>query len=292
MRPIEKTFSNLPIVLNDFFKHSHKQSPLRVFLCGSKPTDLQYDLRTQVRCLLEKNMGCKTFFGEEIEDFKNPKVDLDHLTIEVTQAKKSDLILMFLGSPGTMAEVTAFAMNKQVSEKTVVFNNKKYHKVKSFINQGPLKLLPKENVIPYDAESNEPTLELVKHLDLILAKTWYKRILTQMVLLTMLPLKNLSFEEFICLALIYSTFPVRYKALNDYYPDGEASLKKSLKFLFVEQFIKKDEEKYIPRKILGVSDYKISFLNEYIDDISKVRLHLLESRLKDGDIVSDYRLIV
>ena len=292
MRPIEKTFSNLPIVLNDFFKHSHKQSQLRVFLCGSKPTDLQYDLRTQVRCLLEKNMGCKTFFGEEIEDFKNPKVDLDHLTIEVTQAKKSDLILMFLGSPGTMAEVTAFAMNKQVSEKTVVFNNKKYHKVKSFINQGPLKLLPKENVIPYDAESNEPTLELVKHLDLILAKTWYKRILTRMAPFTMLPLKNLSFEEFICLALIYSAFPVRYETLNEYYPDSEASLNKSLEFLFNRQFIKKEEKIYIPSKMLGVSNYKISFLHEYIDDISKVRLYLLESRLKDGDIVSDYRLIV
>ena len=292
MRPIEKTFRKLPIVLNDFFKHSHKHASLQVFLCGSKPTDLQYDLRTQVRWLLEQHMGCRAFFGEDIAEFKNPKVDRDHLTIEVTQAINSDLILMFLGSPGTMAEVTAFAMNKQVSEKTVVFNNKKYHKVKSFINQVPLKLLPKENVIPYDAESNEPTLELVKHLDLILAKTWYKRILTQMAPLIMLSLKNLSFEEFICLALIYSTFPVRYKALNDYYPDSEASLKKSLEFLFNEQFIKEEEKKYIPRKMLGASGYKISFLHEYIDDISKVRLHLLESRLKDGDIVSDYRLIV
>lgn len=288
MRPIEKTFSKLPIVLNDFFKHSHKRASLCVFLCGSKPTDLQYDLRTQVRWLLEKHMGCRAFFGEDIEEFKNPKVDLDHLTIEVTQAIKSDLILMFLGSPGTMAEVTAFAMNKQVSKRTVVFNNKKYHKVKSFINQGPLKLLPKENVIPYDAESNEPTLELVKHLDLILAKTWYKRILTQMAPSTQLPLTNLSFEQFLCLAIIYSTFPVRYKALEFFYPANEASLNKALKYLFDKRFIKEEEKKYIPRKMLDVRDNKLSFLHEYIDDISKVRLHLLESRLKDEDIVSDY----
>jgi len=292
MRPIEKTFRKLPIVLNDFFKHSHSHASLRVFLCGSKLTDLQYDLRTQVRWLLEKHMGCRALFGEETEEFKNPKVNRDHLTIEITQAIKSDLILMFLGSPGTMAEVTAFAMNKQVSEKTVVFNNKKYHKVKSFINQGPLKLLPKDNVIPYDAESNEPTLELVKHLDLILAKTWYKRILTRMACLTMLSLMNLSFEQFICLAIIYSTFPVRYKALELFYPANEASLNKALKYLFDERFIKEEEKKYMPRKMLGVRDYKLSFLYEYIDDIGKVRLHLLGSRLKDEDIVSDYRLIV
>lgn len=292
MRPIEKIFNGLPVVFNDFFRHLHKHSQLNVFLCGSKPNDLRYDLREQVRWLLENKMGCKAFFGEEIEEFKKPKIDRDHLTIEVKHATQSDLILMFLGSPGTMAEVTAFALNEQVCKKTVVFNNKKYQKAKSFINQGPLKLLPKENVVHYDVESHEPTLELVKHLDLILAKTWYKRILKQLDPLTTLPLENPSFEQFICLVIIYSTFPVHYKLLKDFYPDNEASLNEALKYLFENRLIKEEQKKYIPLKMLNSLGYKLAFMHECIDDISRVRLSLLGIRLRDKNAVSDYRLTV
>lgn len=283
MRPIERVFRKLPIALTGFFKYLYSRTSLRVFLCGSQPSNLQYDVRSQVGWLLEKHMGCKTFLGEDIPDFKQPKIDKNHLTIEVTHAKTSNLILMFLGSPGTMAEVTAFAMDKQVGQKTVVFNNKKYHGKKSFINQGPLKLLPKENVIPYDAESNEPTLELVKHLDIVLAKTWYKR-----APIAWIPSVKLSFEQFICLAIIYSTFPVRYKDLECFYPYSEILLNETLKFLFDRRIIKKVEKKYIPRQS---SDRKLCFFREHLDDIGKVRLNLLGKRLKDEDVVSDYRLI-
>lgn len=168
MQPIDVVTAQLPLLLNDFFKYQHRNARLSVFLCGRKPEDPHFDLRKQVARLLQHRMGCRAFLGEEIEQLRfGPQPDVNHLTIEVQEATQSDLVVMFLGSEGTLSEVTAFAMSEAINPKVVVFNDIQYRDVDSFVNLGPLRLLRKDQIIYYDVADEIPSVDLVKHLDKI-----------------------------------------------------------------------------------------------------------------------------
>lgn len=284
MHEIDAAISKTPLLLNDLFRHRHARRTLKVFLCGRKPSDRRFDLRIQVKRLLEGRMGCKSFLGEDIAELtETPRPDKDHLTIEVKEAKKSDLIVMFLGSPGTLAEVTAFAMNRDTNKKLVVFNNIKYKNDKSFINLGPLRLLPRENVIFYDPEAETTTAEVVVHLDKILARTWFGVYASHY-----LPSAALSFEQFILLCVVYAAFPVRYAELGELFPFNEKAFRDALKALFLGKFIQKQEDKFIP--VGDLQDLAIG--GDCVADIARVRTKLLDKRLQSDQCISDYRLIV
>jgi hypothetical protein len=159
-------------LISDYFRSLHKyDKKLDVFLCGSEPKDHNFDLRIQVKRILESRMGCKSFLGEDIKVLKaGVHTDRDLLSIEVKEATESDLIFIFLGSVGTISELTAFALNKDLQKKLVVFNEKKYEKKKSFLNEGPLKMLEKDQIIFYDGSLDKPTQELISSIDKIVSE--------------------------------------------------------------------------------------------------------------------------
>ncbi len=114
--------------------------PKFIFLCGEKPS------------AESKSIGRKTNREEMIEYLPRlaPNVvvllaetlwaglKLNLLTFEHFMAQISDLVLMFLEGPGTIAELGAFASVDNLIPKLLVFNDKRYRHVDSFITSGPL----------------------------------------------------------------------------------------------------------------------------------------------------------
>lgn len=284
MYPIEKSLLNVPFLLNDLFKHFHPKSSLRIFLCGRKPDDPRFDLRKQVQYLLDYRMGCKSFLGEDIEELRAPpKPDKNYLTIEVSEAERSDLIIMFLGSAGTIAELTAFATNKKTNQKLVIFNDIKYKDEKSFINSGPLQLIDSNSIVYYDTQDDIPSSNLIKKLDIVVSKKWFERYLKKT------PFKiPLNIEEFVAYVLIYATFPIQIKGIEEFYPWNSHTLRISLKSLYKHKLIKNDEEKYLP--LMSISDSNLGA--QMISDISRIRTKLMNKRLAIAENITDYRLII
>ena len=282
MYAIDRQCNRIPILANDFFRHLHARHSRKVFLCGRKPENMRTDLRHQVKHLLETRMGCNAFLGEDIQELRTPKVDQDHLSLETKEAMGSDLVVIFLGSPGTLSEVTAFAVHREINPKTIVFNGMEYKDKKSFVNLGPLKLL-KERVIHYDAECETPSLELIAHLDLIVAKSWFVTFARKMETTECMP-----FEQFLVLALVYASYPVRYGEVEHLCPLSTHHLRASLKALFDASHLEMHEEKYVPTKDLA----SLPFPRGCVTDIGETRLSYLGKRMEDPQTVSDYRLIV
>jgi hypothetical protein len=283
MNEVDKVLCQLPLLINDFFRHLHRRYKLRVFLCGRKPGDHRFDLRMQIKALLAGRMGCDPFLGEDIAELHKPKVDRDHLTIEVQEAIESDLIIMFLGSPGTLAELTAFAMNEHINRKTVVFNDARHKDERSFINLGPLRLLPKGNVVYFDNLSETPSVPLLRQLDVLVGRAWFqKHVLRPGVELPW------SYEQFAVLATIYATYPVRYKELHRLCPLDEHAVGTALKGLFQLGHIVEKERKYLPTRPMQ----EMPLGAEFVSDIARARTALLDCRLRDPEAVADYHLVV
>ena len=284
MYEIDAVVAEIPVLLNSFFRCQHRRGRIRAFLCGRRPEDRRFDLRIQVKGLLEGQMGCEAFLGEDIAELSAPpRPDRDHLTIEVKEAGQSDLILMFLGSPGTIAEVTAFAMDGRTNSKLVVFNEAKYKDQKSFINLGPLRLIPPDRILYHEGVSGTPTVQLVRQLDQIVAREWFERsgIGARFD-------RALSFDAFVCLAILMAAFPVRYKELVKLSPLDEHTLTRTLKELFQRSLIRLEEKKYVPQVRLE----ELPIGGESVVDIARARAGLLSQRMRDPEAVADYRLVL
>lgn len=148
------------IYSNDFLKELklHLNSlekyityPKFVFLCGRAYKNDQgvEDYKSSNRGLIENLLSVKSkniFFvlSEELwEESFNSRIDL--LTFEDFLADVSDSIILFVESPGTFAELGAFAYaNNLFGEKLIVIIDKKYEFDKSFIITGPVAKVKKQ----------------------------------------------------------------------------------------------------------------------------------------------------
>lgn len=284
MHPIDAALANVPLLLNDFFRHLHSGTKPKVFLCGKEPEERHIDLRFQVKRLLANRMGCHGFLGEEIEEFRQTQTDSDHLTIEVREAVRSDLILMFLGSPGTIAELTAFVLNPKTNPKILVFNDKEHRGRKSFINAGPLKLLGSDRVVFYDPHEVVPDRNVITQIDRFLAKEWYRRSRVCERAIE----RDLTFESMMTMLMIYALFPVRNRDLEDYAQFKGKSLNQALTTLFDRGLIRKEEKKYLPS--VEISEWNLP--GGAIADIGRARAMAFDKRLAEEEVLSDYRLIL
>jgi hypothetical protein len=228
-------------------------------------------------------MGCSAFLGEEIEQLKGGiSVDQDHLTIEVENAKKSDLIVMFLGSIGTVAELVAFVTSKEIRRKILVFNDAKYQNTESFLTLGPLRLLPKGQLHYYSPNSSNMYATIISLLDQFVAHWWFgveKKYSTFS--------QDFEFIQFITLLTIYSSFPVRYSDVERLLPASEKQINSALKHLLHNGIILKEEKKYIPANRLEETPLDRGM----IASVAAVRTEMLSARLRNPDVVTDYRVI-
>lgn len=272
---------NSPVLINDYLTPLHRLKKLKVFLCGRRPENKHFDLRLQLKKVLQNQMGCTPFLGEDISELKKLKPSADYLTIEVKEAQQSDLIIIFLGAPGTIAELTAFALDKTINKRLIVFNEKRHVNSTSFINLGPMKLLPKERVFYYDNKDNAMTPELKGHMDKLVSAIHFERHPQYFK-----PGSDLM--SFFLMAEVIARNPVRPVELESCFPWSEVNYRTILKTLFESGLVKKKLDCIIP----AISIREFPLHRSILSNIQNTRMRLHNVRLKDVEKKRDYYLIL
>lgn len=116
-----------------------------VFLCGADINQKE-KIRFKIANALKMEFWYDIIYPEDIFDellYSSKTKDL--LSLEGLLADSVDAIVLIPESPGSYAELGAFANDEKLRAKLICIIDKQYKKNKSFINQGPLKLVKKAN---------------------------------------------------------------------------------------------------------------------------------------------------
>lgn len=131
-----------------------------IFLCGKDIND-KASIRYKIAEGLKKGFWYSSSFDliypEDIFDellYSSNSADL--LSLENLLADSVDAVVVIPESAGSFAELGAFANNDKLRSKMICVVDMKYRRDKSFINQGPIKLVKSVNkdAIVYIEESN------------------------------------------------------------------------------------------------------------------------------------------
>lgn len=149
----EKFLKDLCNKMYKNFSNNH----IDIFLCGG---DVNEDtVRKKVRDYLKSEKYIMIFYPEKVfVEYFNLNSESDYLTLETILAENVDFICIVCESPGSIAELGAFSINKKVRPKIIAMIDEKYKNDESFINLGPVKHLlnnDKSSVKHYSDENIE-----------------------------------------------------------------------------------------------------------------------------------------
>lgn len=134
-------------IKEDIFKPTNTYKTT-IFLCGASLRD-NLTLRSRVAEILAKKWYSYRYdiiYPEDIfDDLLYGSQGNDLLSLEGLLAESVDAILLIPESPGSFAELGAFDNDDKLRKKIICIIDKKFKDDKSFINQGPLKLIKKVN---------------------------------------------------------------------------------------------------------------------------------------------------
>lgn len=146
-------------------------SPPIVFLFGgaidSPPKSVRAFLYNHILAKDNSLFSCLVI-PEDFKDWLHDSVYPDLLSFESDLAQTSSLIIITLESPGSIAELGSFSVNKALKDKIVIIISEYHHKQASFITLGPLRQLPEENVYSYPYDHISINSSLNCYLDNIL----------------------------------------------------------------------------------------------------------------------------
>ena len=268
----------IPLFATELVLHEKKPS-IRIFLCGKEVSGETPDLRHSLKKFLKKRIRCEPFLGEEIPDLLRFNLDRDHLTVELKEAAKSHLIIMFLGSPGTFSEITAFVMTKGINKKLLVFNDEKFKDLKSFLNLGPLKLLLNDQKIYYNGKNIvESYNRVLKAVDWKIADFAFNRNKQNGVI----P-QAVDFYSFILIGTLFVSQPIKYHDLSNLYPSTEHRLRICLKELSRKGVCVNYRSLWSLKDVATLLPNEATWFNRW----SELRLRLLNSRLKSDDVIDN-----
>lgn len=134
-------------IRDDFYKPINTYK-INVFLCGA---DISLTNKLRFKVAKEFSHFWNAYWYEIIypegifDELLYSSKSKDLLSLENLLADSVDVILIIPESPGSFAELGAFANNERLRSKIVCIVDEKYKKNKSFINQGPIKLIKKAN---------------------------------------------------------------------------------------------------------------------------------------------------
>ena len=114
-----------------------------VFICGKSAED-----NNSIRASLQKQMNLSSKINVILPEWLFSSSSTAGLTIldhEQMLAKNVDYIIIVLESPGAICELGAFASSKELLGKILVLIENEHAYRKSFITQGPIKSIKKEN---------------------------------------------------------------------------------------------------------------------------------------------------
>lgn len=129
--------------------------------------------------LLEKRADLKELLllPESYNDWSDFSVYSDLLLFEQDLGYLTSAVLIFLESPGSIAELGAFSQIESLSERLIVVVNEDHHPKRSFISLGPLRSIEKTQKHPHCVcviPSVKPE-QLVKHVSVIIDMLEQKR---------------------------------------------------------------------------------------------------------------------
>lgn len=272
------------LTYKDYFRN------IRIFLCGGSVYD-KTSIRAKIqRHLISKNKSIlsKQFeisYPEELFDELLMSKKYDLLSLENILAESVDVIIIAVESPGAYAELGAFVMDQKLIKKTIAVSDSKFKKSRSFINQGPIKLLKKNNtksVIYLDSENEQDELNsLVKNIHNILNIN--KNDVSELTLLNIdtfiLPLLFVTGELSLKIILELVKIVVKNK---EYYEQITLSC---LADLHRKRLIEKRANKYrLSFKGIDKFNSRIAFKGDYF--IDKIRLKYLNLYYRKKRLVS------
>jgi hypothetical protein len=134
-------------IREDIFRPANRYKTT-IFLCGA-----DINQKDKIRYKIAEALKAWSFsfqydiiYPEDLfEELLYSSRAKDLLSLENLLAESVDAIVLIPESPGSFAELGAFANDEKLRNKLVCIIERKYKKDKSFINQGPLKLVKKAN---------------------------------------------------------------------------------------------------------------------------------------------------
>ncbi|HLP84908.1 MAG TPA: hypothetical protein VK157_11215 [Phycisphaerales bacterium] len=255
------------------------EDPISVFLCGKQVGRSTEDVRRQIQWFIKSILACDAFLGEDIPALLRPKISDDHLSIETEAAERANVIAMLLGSPGTIAELTAFVLNPQLRPKLLVFNELKYKGEKTFLNLGPLKLLDDNSLIWLPEDETAALQVILASIDLRAAQCLLSRRAPSKLALTT--------DEYITLLYVHILHPIGYKDLTSAIPLASKQVDMALRSLFSYKVLKKSDNLYWT--VHNWMD-RIALSGSERAEIARVRLAVMGGELVDAEARKRYRL--
>ncbi|WP_316818675.1 retron St85 family effector protein [Pedobacter nyackensis] len=120
-----------------------------VFLCGAdltKKTTIRHKVSEVLKGSFFYNLYIDLIYPEDLfDEILYSSNSLDLLSLENLLADSVDAVVIIPESPGSFAELGAFVGNEKLRNKIICVVDEKYKKDKSFVNQGPIKLIKQAN---------------------------------------------------------------------------------------------------------------------------------------------------
>jgi hypothetical protein len=125
--------------------------PSLIFFCGGKCADNNadyYSMRHYMLHYLKKNhdeVSKRLIMAEKINDWYRDGHYKDLLTFEKDIAGLAEKIIIFVESPGSIAELGSFSQITEIKNKLIVFISNTHYDQESFIKNGPISYLLNES---------------------------------------------------------------------------------------------------------------------------------------------------
>jgi hypothetical protein len=113
-----------------------------VFLCGGSGSSRRDTLRDYLRSHFPQ---LHLFYAEQVWKHISARSDRSALEMEADLAQLADLVIIVVESPGTFAELGAFALSDPLRKKLLPLIDKSYEASESFLATGPLRWINAES---------------------------------------------------------------------------------------------------------------------------------------------------
>jgi uncharacterized protein YlbG (UPF0298 family) len=138
--------AKIAIKIREEFYKPRSTIKTSIFLCGADIKDITKTRYKIAQAFTDwwNSYQYDLIFPEDIFDellYSSQGKDL--LSLENILAESIDVILIIPESPGSFAELGAFANDEKLRKKIICLVDEKHKKDRSFINQGPIKLIKK-----------------------------------------------------------------------------------------------------------------------------------------------------
>jgi len=273
---LDELIKKISFLIKNGFNDSRKI----IFLCG-KDKSAKDSIRLKISELLLTDKNLQLAYPEDLfEDVLEGQAKNSLLDLEAHLADAVDLIVLIPESPGSFAELGAFAMKKELAAKMLVLRQSKYKSDKSFINHGPIRLvraakgqiLDIPNIL--NIKDKEHTLPIIKKIKKMLPSGRQKKSIDNI----------LMFHEHLLL-IVYLFDKVTRKSIKiilgkvlgrELNIQDNIGFDAALHSLIRSSLIEKTSEEFIITES-GFNDINLKYYS--INELNKIRITIMNKQL-------------